>query len=45
MQLALPPAVYDTVEKRAAFYRRLDEELAVLPTVRAGLGQPPLGGA
>jgi putative ABC transport system permease protein len=45
LQLALPPAVYDTIEKRAEFYRRLDQELVGLPGVRAGVGQSPRGGA
>jgi putative ABC transport system permease protein len=45
MQLELPAPRYDTVEKLAQFYRRLDQELADVPGVRAGVGQPPLGDA
>jgi putative ABC transport system permease protein len=44
--VSLPPARYDTPEKQAAFYSRLQEELAALPGVASvALGSnPPLSG-
>ncbi len=44
--VSLPPARYDTPEKRAQFFERLQQELAALPGVSAAtLGSsPPLSG-
>jgi putative ABC transport system permease protein len=46
MRLDLPTATYPTADRRAQFYRQLDERLAALPGISAGTGTwAPLGGA
>lgn len=43
-QLVLPPAQYGSAPERAAFYERLDEQLAGLPVASAVASAEPLGG-
>ena len=46
MRLDLPAATYPTAERRASFYRQLDERLAALPGMTGGTGtSAPLRGA
>lgn len=45
LRLDLPSAAYNTADKRATFYRRLDERLAEIPGLRATIANvPPASG-
>jgi putative ABC transport system permease protein len=46
MRLTLPDQKYPSAEQRRAFYRQLDDQIATLPAMRAGVGTwAPLRGA
>ena len=47
LRMDLPAPAYNTAEQRMAFYRRLDERLAVMPGIRASIANvvPASGGA